>query len=47
MTEEQEKISSKNRRLARIHFGIIGNGNLVLHHIDVNMKHNNVERYIL
>lgn len=47
MTEEQKKISQKNRYLLRKKLGILGKSNLVLHHKDVAMKYNNIERYIL
>lgn len=46
MTEEQMKISAKNRDLRRKELGIKGNKNLVLHHKDTTLRHNNVERYI-
>lgn len=47
MTEEQKKISQKNRYLLRKKLGILGKSNLVLHHKDITMKYNNIERYIL
>lgn len=46
MTEEQKKISIKNKRKARAYFGIIGQPNLVLHHINPDWRHNDIERYI-
>ena len=46
MTEEQKKISGRNRKIRRKEFGIDGNPNLVMHHKDINMRHENVDRYI-
>ena len=46
MTEEQKKISGKNRDLRRKELGIKGNKNLVLHHKDTTLRHNDIERYI-
>lgn len=45
-TEEQLKTSLTNRDLRRKELGISGNGDLVLHHKDINLRHNNPERYI-
>ena len=47
MTEEQKKISKKNKDALRKKLGIYGKRNLVLHHKDVTMKYDNPERYIL
>lgn len=47
MTEEQKKISSKNKQKARDYFNIIGQKDLVLHHKDWTLRHNDIERYIL
>lgn len=51
MTEEQKRISRKNRRLAWKHFWPEGNGKpkkgYVLHHVDITLRHSNIERYIL
>lgn len=47
MTKEQEKISEINKQKAREYFGITGNNNLILHHIDPSWRHNDIERYIL
>lgn len=46
MTREQLTISTRNNRRARKYFGIYGNKDLVLHHVDWTMRHNNIERYI-
>lgn len=46
MTKEQEKISRRNRRKARVYFGISGDRKLVLHHINPEWKHTDIERYI-
>ena len=46
-TKEQCKISEKNRIAARKHFGIYGKRNLVLHHKDMSLRSNDIERYIL
>lgn len=45
MTEEQKKISKKNNKKARKYFGLKGY-EYVLHHINTDWKHNDVERYI-
>ena len=46
MTEAQRAISSKNKAKAREYFGISGDKNLILHHIDMSLRHNDIERYI-
>lgn len=49
MTKEQQQISSRNNELAwqwfeyNLHVSRHGN---VLHHLDVTMKHTNIDRYI-
>lgn len=47
MTEEQKMTSKKNKDALRKKLGIYGKRNLVLHHKDVTMKYDNIERYIL
>ena len=46
MTKEQKYKNYKNHKKAREYFGIEGEKNLVLHHIDWTLRHNNIERYI-
>ena len=45
MTKEQESISRKNWKIARLHFGLKGY-EYVLHHKNPDWKENDVERYI-
>lgn len=45
-TDEQKKISNRNRDKLRKELGIKGDRTLVLHHKDTTMKFNNVDRYI-
>lgn len=45
MTKEQENISRKNWKIARLHFGLKGY-KYVLHHKNPEWKENDVERYI-
>jgi len=45
MTKEQKNISDKNRDALRKKIGLHGY-DLVLHHVDTTMRHNNIERYI-
>jgi len=51
MTKEQKSISNHNKYLAWKHFYPEGNGKPkkghVLHHVDITLRHSNVERYIL
>mgnify|MGYP003469833219 CR=1 FL=1 len=46
MTKEQYNTSENNRRKLRKKLGLIGKPNLVLHHRDITMRHNDIERYI-
>lgn len=46
MTKKQETISRKNKDKTRKALGIYGKRNLVLHHINPEWKHNDIERYI-
>lgn len=46
MTKEQYNTSENNRRKLRKKLGLIGKSNLVLHHLDTTMRHNDIERYI-
>ena len=46
MTKEQYNTSENNRRKLRKKLGLIGKSNLVLHHRDTTMRHNDIERYI-
>lgn len=45
LTEEQRKTSNRNRDAMRRKLGIVGTG-LVLHHIDPELRYNDIERYI-
>lgn len=46
MTKKQETISRKNKDKTRKALGIYGKRNLVLHHINPEWRHNDIERYI-
>ena len=46
MTKEQAAISRKNKDNTRKALGIYGKRNLVLHHINTEWRHNDIERYI-
>ena len=46
MTDKERNISRYNKMKARKRFGILGRNDLVLHHKDTTLRHNNIERYI-
>lgn len=46
MTNEQKKISKRNRLVARQYFGITDNSDLALHHINSDWRYNDIDRYI-
>lgn len=46
MTNKERDISRYNKMKARKRFGILGKKDLVLHHKDPTLRHNNIERYI-
>ena len=43
----KERLSKLNNLKRREELGILGNSNLVLHHIDPTLKYNDYDRYIL
>lgn len=46
LTKEQITINNENHKKAMEHFGLKHGDLLVLHHIDLELRHNDIDRYI-